>query len=553
MIGIVATMILTCILLILWKTLPSTKPNNVENTFNPAYIERFFDKDRVINIHVKLSETDFEDMLQNPKKEEYKQADIIIDGEKVNNVGFRIKGNSSLNMVANTNSNRFSFKIDFDQYIGGQSLAGLTKLNLNNSIADPSYMREYLSYSLLEEMGVPTPAFCYANVYVNDELIGLYLALEGIEEPFLQRYYGNNYGTLYKPYGEHGKGTDLVYIDDNIESYSDLKPVTKRKNGSNEALINMLKMLHEGSNLEKCLDIDEILRYFAINTILVNMDSYQGPFSHNYYLYDNNGIFSLLPWDYNMSFGGFSMRGGGQDPTSLYIDQPVSGTNLKQRPLLGKLLEIDEYKEKYHQYIDEFINGPFALDKMTNEIEEIADMIRPHLEKDPTKFYNMEQFEQAIKEGTSQPNKQVFPMPNVASIPPVQDRKINNQQLDDANRIMQGSNTIGLLKFTRERIKNVAQQLSGELPSVGNTTPSQFDDFMHAPRGGQQPPPPDGLDHNRPNRNRATEEFTNNMKDMAKSRMQQTNSIYLYLIGCSIVLLIVTTLIIFKKRNKYSI
>lgn len=83
-------------------------------------------------------------------------------------------------------------------------------------------------------------------------------------------------------------------------------------------------------DLERYLNIDEILRYFAVNTVLVNMDSYQGSLKHNYYLYAEGGVFSILQWDYNMSFAGFGMGGNSQDATSLYIDQPVSGTTLAE-------------------------------------------------------------------------------------------------------------------------------------------------------------------------------------------------------------------------------
>lgn len=126
----------------------STELDNI----GAAYVERFFQKDKVIDIQITLAEADYEDMLQNATAEEYKEAEVLVDGVKVEHVGFRVKGNSSLSSVARSDSNRYSFKLDFNQYLDQQSLEGLTKLNLNNSFSDPSYMREYLSYSLLKEM-----------------------------------------------------------------------------------------------------------------------------------------------------------------------------------------------------------------------------------------------------------------------------------------------------------------------------------------------------------------------------------------------------------------
>ena len=72
----------------------------------------------------------------------------------------------------------------------------------------------------------------------------------------------------------------------------------------------MLDAINNGGDIEKYIDVDEMLRYFAVNTALVNLDSYQGNMKHNYYLYEQNGVFSIIPWDYNMSFGGFGAGGG---------------------------------------------------------------------------------------------------------------------------------------------------------------------------------------------------------------------------------------------------
>ena len=391
---IMAVMLIGCLLILgaAGISMNNDSTATLADSSDAMYLDTVFDQGRVTNIYITLSEADYEDMIKNASQEEYKEATVTINGKKVEQTGFRTKGNSSLNSVANSDSERFSFKLEFDHYIDGQSLDGLNKINLNNGFSDPSYMREYLSYELLAEMGIPTPACSYANVYINGKLIGLYLAVEDIGESFLQRNYGSSYGNLYK--GEGGQGSDLVYSDDNITSYAGLALKTEKKNDTDEKLLAMLKALKSGKDLDKYLNVDEILRYFAVNTVLVNMDSYQGNFKHNYYLYEEDGVFSILPWDYNMSFGGFG--GGGNSSTGLYIDQPVSGTSLEERPLLGKLLEVPEYKALYHKYIDEFTNGPFALEKMQARISKIDSLIKTDVENDPSKFYTLEQYEQAI-------------------------------------------------------------------------------------------------------------------------------------------------------------
>lgn len=596
-IGLLTVMVLVCAALLIaanYSLRPAADNSPaavVEPISSPGYIEKVFVADQVTDIHIDLAPADFADMMQNPTAEEYKEAAITVNGQTVEHVGFRVKGNSSLNSVARSDSRRFSFKVDFDQYIDGQNLFGLTKLNLNNSFSDPSFMREYLSYSLLKEMDLPTPAYSYVNLYVNGELIGLYLAVEGIEEPFLQRYYGKAIGNLYKP---EGAGSDLVYVDDKMSSYSGIAAVINKKNGADEALLAMLKALNQGQNLEVYLDVDEILRYFAVNTVLVNMDSYQGSLKHNYYLYEQNGVFSILPWDYNMSFGGFGMgMQAGQGPTSLYIDTPLAGTTLEQRPLLGKLLEVPEYKARYHQYIEEFVAGPFAAERMEAEIKRVADMIRPYLEQDPTKFTTMEQFELAIAEGAENGpapapgaanDREVFrtdtafsgaanAFQNSGAISPGDGQKAAG--LENAIRMtgkgrdgmMQEVSSMGLMKFVKDRIENVNQQLSGTLPAAGDTQNQGWGMMGSPPPGanfeaqwpaGERPRPPERMRLRQPNMQAEPPGmnqpgpglipgpgFPGQVRSIPRSQ--------LYILGGALLLILLAVLLISRRKTRYTV
>ncbi|MDD5603457.1 MAG: CotH kinase family protein [Eubacteriales bacterium] len=101
----------------------------------------------MIKINIDADEDAFRSMLDNATQEEYINCDVTINGVTVNEAGIRPKGNSSLNMVASGgSSDRFSFKIEFDHFIKGQTLLGLDKLALNNMTGDATYMKEYLSY-----------------------------------------------------------------------------------------------------------------------------------------------------------------------------------------------------------------------------------------------------------------------------------------------------------------------------------------------------------------------------------------------------------------------
>ncbi|NLJ70406.1 MAG: spore coat protein CotH [Clostridiaceae bacterium] len=162
-----------------------------------GYENSLFDNTRVHTIDIVMNNWD--EFIADAVDEEYYVTNLVIDGEAFKNAGIRGKGNTSLSSVAAKNSERYSFKIEFDRYDSSLTYYGLDKLNLNNLIHDTTMMKDYLSYTMMKEFGVNTPLCSFVYITVNGEDWGLYLAVEGIEEAFLERNYGSNYGELYKP------------------------------------------------------------------------------------------------------------------------------------------------------------------------------------------------------------------------------------------------------------------------------------------------------------------------------------------------------------------
>ena len=115
------------------------------------------------------------------------------------NVAIRGKGNTSLTQVEQYGNSRYSFKVEFDHYDNALNYYGLDKLSLNNLIQDNTMLKDYLCYQLMGSFGVDAPLCCFVYITVNGEDWGLYLAVECVEESFLQRNYGSGYGELYKP------------------------------------------------------------------------------------------------------------------------------------------------------------------------------------------------------------------------------------------------------------------------------------------------------------------------------------------------------------------
>lgn len=476
------------------------------------YAEKLFDQNTVSTIDIQMDPKEWQNMLDNALQEEYVKCDVVINGETIYNVGIRPKGNTSLTQVANDpNTDRVSFKFEFDHYVKGQTYYGLDKLVVNNMYADATYMKEYLSYDLMDYMGIKTPLYAFTSITVNGEPWGLYLALEALEESFAIRNYGADYGKLYKPEtmnmggggkmpnegdrpempqgdkggqipmqngaeGEGGKipmpseaegesgqmpipgnegsqmptpsgvggeesqismpseedrqmvgnkppempsrefpredfkdkgqgmpmdrdsgGSNLVYTDDNLESYKTVfeSAVFKTSDEDKGRVVTALKKLSLGEELETYINVPEVLKYFAANTILVNLDSYLSNMQHNYYLYEEKGQLSMLPWDYNLSFGTF--QGGSSTAVINFpIDTPVSGVSLEERPIIGKLLEVSEYKDAYHNDLESAIASYFESGLYEKRIDQLDALIGDYVREDATAFYSYDEYKASL-------------------------------------------------------------------------------------------------------------------------------------------------------------
>lgn len=160
----------------------------------------------------------------------------------------------------------------------------------------------------------------------------------------------------------------------------------------------------EKGDIESVLDVDSALQYIAGNMVFGNYDSYSGDKGHNYMLYgDEDGKFTVVPWDFNMSFNGYSGGGGrgtttgstttNTNATNVSVDEPVLGISMENVPMINNLLAVPEYKEKYMSYVNELTD---YMEGIQNRITDLANEIRPYVEADPTKFYTTEQFESTL-------------------------------------------------------------------------------------------------------------------------------------------------------------
>ena len=364
------------------------------------YETALFDTDEIIRINIRMDEADWNDMLQNAAAEEYRQCDVEINGTTFYSVAIRPKGNTSLTSVASDpTTDRYSFKLEFDRYVSGQTCFGLDKLVLNNNYADSTNMKEALIYDMFRYLGADASLYNYAEIYVNGEYWGVYLALEAVEDSFLLRNYGVKSGELYKPEGldfgggggfsMNGGGANLNYTDDAAESYQTIwdGAVTDSSDADHERVITALRNIAGGNDLETYMDTDNLLRYMAVHIFSVNEDSLSGSMAHNYYLYESGGRLNILPWDYNLALGGM---GGGSDASEVVnsaIDDAFNGTDFFDTLLAG-----EEYHARYYAYLRQLVTEYVSGGGFDAFYERVRRQIDALVESDPTAFYSYEEY-----------------------------------------------------------------------------------------------------------------------------------------------------------------
>lgn len=381
-----------------------------------AYETELFDTSSILTVNILMDEADWNDMLANAAAEEYYQCDVEIGGTTFYRVAIRPKGNTSLTSIANDpTTDRYSFKLEFDHYVDGQTCFGLDKLILNNNYADATNMKEALIYDMYQYLGADASLYNYAKLSVNGEYWGVYLALEAVEDSFLLRNYGVQDGELYKPdsmnigggkdfgdfnaddidfgdldlgdmtlpdrnaapaeqktaaagerpaddfgfgggkggFSMNGGGADLNYTDDELDSYETIwdGEIADTTKADHKRVVTALKNISEGNALEDYMDVDNLLRYMAVHVFSVNEDSLSGMMAHNYYLYEAGGKLNLIPWDYNLAPGGMGRSNDATSVVNSAIDNAFSGTNF-----FDTLMENETYHSQYYAYLQQLVS-----------------------------------------------------------------------------------------------------------------------------------------------------------------------------------------------------
>ena len=365
--------------------------------------EGFYSTDTIRDIRITFAQSNWDEILDSlyvAGDKARMQATLFIDGIQYDSIGVRYKGYSS----ASVDRVKNPLNIKLNYLIDGQDHQGIDKIKLSNVIQDPSFLREVLSYEIARKY-MPASESNFANVYVNDTLLGLYSNVEAVNNEFLEKHFTTADNVLVKGnpetvdlYGENSNLSQTPGMDS--LAYTSLYSMESDYGWS--ALYNFIDTLnnHE-ADIDKVLNVDQALWLHALNYTLINFDSYVG-YAQNYYLYqDQAGRFNPIIWDLNMSLGSFRLTDASVYFDGFSIEQaktldPLSHYNefsVFPRPLLRKLFNTSRYRKMYLAHIRTIVQENISNQAYLTRAETLHQLIDESVQNDANKFYTYADFQ----------------------------------------------------------------------------------------------------------------------------------------------------------------
>ncbi len=376
--------------------------------WTPNFIEAqssFYDIDSIHEIRIYFDESNWDELLDDlyvAGEKERLEGAVSIDGNLYEGVGVRYKGFSSYS----SNRDKNPFNISLDYTIADQEHEGFNKIKLSNVIQDPSFVREVLTYEIARKY-MPASRANYANVYVNDTLIGLYTNVEAVNKDFVETHFGTRSNTFFKcnPESLELNGENSNLSNSPGLELADYYPLYKIESNDEEGwqdLKNFIDTLNDSpQNVPLLLNVDRALWMHALNYTFVNFDSYIG-YAQNYYLYeDQSGRFNPILWDLNMSFGSYRLSDASDHWDGFTIAEakvinPLAHHNsvsVQPRPLLRNIFENYMYRRMYIAHIRTIVEENVDNSSYFNRGQYFQNIIAGHVIADTNKFYSNADFQ----------------------------------------------------------------------------------------------------------------------------------------------------------------
>ena len=344
-----------------------------QTIYNPHQFYEFpgglFDKDSIRSVYIDFIDPNYHSILvnsffTNPK---YRiPATVTCEGVVYDSVGVRYKGNSTFCLPNDVGNPKVPYNLDFNYFVSGQKFFGKKKIKLANAWMDPTFMKEF-SASQIYKNYLPSPEVNLVKLYVQGNYLGLYVNTESINKQFTEKHYDEKNGSMFKCDGSgmfcdttgtpSGGVPDLNWLGEDTSLYYNSYDMKSDFGWGN--LLNLIEIINFNPQfIDSVLDVDRTLWAFAVNQVISNLDTYNGYYVHNYYLYQReDGLFNMIPWDLSESFVGAIMGWSFWNPSDVYEYDPYYGDDPSiGRPLTALLLNHPTYRKQYTAHLRTVIN-----------------------------------------------------------------------------------------------------------------------------------------------------------------------------------------------------
>jgi len=365
-----------------------------------------FEKDSIRTLDVQFEDPNYHNILKNTffSNPSYRiPATISLNGQSFDSAGVRYKGNSTFCIPNDDSIPKVPYNIDMNHWISGQKLMDYKKIKLANAWTDATFIREYMAAKTYRKY-LPSPEVNLMQLNVQGNYLGLYVNTESINKQFTEKHFDEKNGALFKcdPAqvfcgNSSGSGTpDLRWKgNDSTLYYNDY--VLKSDEGWAE-LLHMIDTLNNHfTHIDSVLNVDRVLWAFAVNTVLLNQDTYNGKYIHNYYLYKSKDHqFQMIPWDLSESFIGALLGTDFNNRQNVFYQKdPYLIPN--NRPLIKKIMNSPKWRDQYSAHIRTIIS---EMDTMAirNEITQTQIRAFNAADNDPHRPQSMARYTEGIND-----------------------------------------------------------------------------------------------------------------------------------------------------------
>ena len=325
----------------------------------PQDEDDFFAINQVHEYRLEVSDEAIAQWRKSPK--DYARATFYEGDTVYQNVGVRLKGGwGSFRMF--DGKSKAAFTIKFNEFEKGQRFHGLRRIVLNNAVQDPSYLHEYLGYSLFRDAGIPAPRIAFANLHVNGERYGLYVQAEAVTKDFLTRWFEKTKGNLYEGPGDV-LGWEELDLDSNQEKddRSDLRKLA--------SVIEAADDDDPWDTLAEHIDIDTFAKFLALEQLLNHWDGYTQTNNYRMYHDPDSEKFHFIPHGADQLFE--NLRGN---------------VFRQQGGILGRaLLQTDAGKERFHKALRTVLDTVWNEEFLRQRIAEVYLLVRAEAGRRPRK------------------------------------------------------------------------------------------------------------------------------------------------------------------------